>query len=345
MSTISFSREKTQILKGLALLLMLVHHTCTPSYWAEEGTTTFARYQHLQSETKMCVYIFAFLVGYGLFCSKNKTMRYSLKRILLLVIPFWTMLFFMFIPASVASGKFVDVFGKDLGAGCLEIIYNMFGISESLNWYSWFVCFYILTILSMPFLHRLFERFPKWGWITGFYIAECAIHFIPGWDTNHLLHNLFIYTSEIPLVIVGYMCGCWNQEGKIPAWFEGKSRIPLALLAIIVVMLIKSINIPTMGFCLQAFYTPILIFAIVGIFNSVNLKWLGKGLQNIGDQSMYMWFFHAIFFTTTVNLYTKALVFEPFNCFLWTLLMTFILTYIGSWIIRKILTPLINRIK
>lgn len=43
MNAISFSREKTQILKGIALLLMLVHHTCTPSY--SEGGTVKARYR------------------------------------------------------------------------------------------------------------------------------------------------------------------------------------------------------------------------------------------------------------------------------------------------------------
>jgi uncharacterized membrane protein len=105
MDEISFSREKTQILKGLGLLLMLVHHTSNPAYWAEEGSHIFSYFGHQVASTKMCVYIFAFLVGYGFFCSPNKTLKYSFKRILSLVVPFWAMLFVMFIPAAYASDE------------------------------------------------------------------------------------------------------------------------------------------------------------------------------------------------------------------------------------------------
>lgn len=236
----------------------------------------------------------------------------------------------------------------ELWGGGIELIFNMFGISESLNWYSWFVCFYILAILSMPYLHKIYERFPKYGWIAtifGYYFAKCAIHMIPGWSANPLLLNLFNYTSIIPLVIVGYQCAKWNRDGKLPAWFEGKNRIYLAIITIVAVMLFKAFQFPVAGFGLQAFYTPFLIFAIVGIFNSINVNWLSKGLSQIGELSMYMWFFHAIFFTETVNLYTKNLVFEPVHNYFYTLFMTFILTYAGSWIIKKLLTPIINRIK
>lgn len=103
MTPISFTREKTQILKGIALLLMLVHHTVTPRNWAEEGTVMYSVLQHIESSTKLCVYIFAFLVGYGFYCSKNKTLRYSLKRIALLLVPFWTMMTVLFIPSAIAT--------------------------------------------------------------------------------------------------------------------------------------------------------------------------------------------------------------------------------------------------
>ena len=200
----------------------------------------------------------------------------------------------------------------------------------------------------MPYLHKLYERFPKYGWIASiivYYIAECAIHFVHGWNTNALLQQLFNYTILIPVVILGYMCAKWNNEGKIPHWFEGKSHLPMALLTIIVVMIVNGLRFETKGFCVQAFYTPFLIFAIVGIFNSFELKWLRKGLTKVGDLSMYMWFVHAIFFTEAVNLYIKSLVFEPIHNYFYTLFMTFVLTYCGSWVIKKLLTPIINTIK
>ncbi len=345
---VAFTKDKTLVLKGIALLLMIMHHTCVPTYWAAEGTTVFTELGYFQSVTKMCVYIFAFLVGYGFFCSSNKTVKYSLKRCLLLLVPFWVMLLGMFVPLSVGTGTFPSVVGDNFPKAALNIVYNMFGISESLNWYSWFIAFYIFSILSLPYVHKLIERFPKYGWIAvflGSYVVECVVRLIPGWDGDNPLHAFFFFTTLFPVVLMGYMCARWNKEGEIPSWFEGKNRIPLAILTIFVALAIMAIKIPTFGFCLQALYTPFLIFAIVGISNALTPRYITKGLIKIGELSMYMWFFHAVFFTTTVNLYTKALVFEPFNCFLWTLLMTFILTYIGSWIIKKLLTPIIQKIK
>lgn len=58
MSTITFGRDKTQILKGIALLLMLIHHTSNPSYWSERGTSLYSYFEHQVASTKMCVCIF-----------------------------------------------------------------------------------------------------------------------------------------------------------------------------------------------------------------------------------------------------------------------------------------------
>lgn len=349
MNSISFTRNHTQILKGIALVLMIIHHTCTPSYWENEGSHMYLLLQYLQYATKMCVWIFAFLVGYGFFCSKNKTISYSFKRILLLVVPFWIMLFGMFIPAAYASGELCNALNSNGGGKtvCMQLIYNMFGLEETLNWYSWFVGFYCICILIMPFLCKVLDKY-KYCWILaiiGFYVIAVGLHVIPNWDSVPIVAIMFTSFRLIPLIIVGYMCAMWNAHGKLPRWFEGKKHIPHALFTILVVIVLQSIGIPSAGFCLQAFYMPFLIFAVVGIFNSIELKWLSKGLIKVGDLSMYMWFFHAIFFTDTVNLYTKNLVFGPIHNFFYTLLATFILTYVGSWIIKKIVSPIIIRIK
>lgn len=223
----------------------------------------------------------------------------------------------------------------------------MFGLVETLNWYSWFVGFYCICILIMPFLHKVLDKY-KYGWLVStiaFYVVAVGLHTIPDWDSIPMIAILFTSFRLIPLIIVGYMCAMWNVQGKLPHWFEGKKRMPIALLAIVVVIALQTLQFPTAGFCLQAFYTPFLVFALVGIFNSFKLKRLKQGFTKVGDLSMYMWFFHAIFFTEAVSLYTKNLVFEPFHNFFYTFTMTFVLTYLGSWIIKNIVSPIINRIK
>lgn len=222
----------------------------------------------------------------------------------------------------------------------------MFGVDESLNWYSWFVCFYLLTICTMPYLHKLFLHFQKYGWLVAifcFYLVECCLHLLPNWEKNWIIHNLFIYTSELPLVIVGYMCGKWNNDGSIPSWFEGNKKTLLSILAVILVLTFNATRVYTFGFCLQAFYTPILVFAVIGIYNSCGMGKIGRLLHKVGDKSMYMWFLHAVFFTSSVNMFTRNLVFKPFHSFFYTFAMTFLLTYIGAYIIKSVLTPILKK--
>ena len=148
---IKFDRNKTQVLKGIALILMIFHHTICSGAWVESAPKL---YDFFKTSTKLCVWIFAFLVGYGFQCSSNKSLKYSFKRIALLLVPYWAMLLMIFIPASYVSCTL-----SDLGWG--GIFYNMFGLSLSLNWYNWFVCFYILAVLSLPYLHKIIDnKFP-----------------------------------------------------------------------------------------------------------------------------------------------------------------------------------------
>lgn len=302
-----FDRNRTQVLKGIALLLMIFHHTIGSGPWVDSAPEV---YGFLVKSSKLCVWIFAFLVGYGFYCSSNKSLKYSLKRIALLLNPYWAILFGVFIPLSYVSGTLENI-------GVKEVFYNMFGLSLSLNWYNWFVAFYILAILSLPYLSKIIKIAP-YGWVVilvVYYALLCGIRLLPMWNTDPFLHSMFNYALVMPHVILGFMCAKWNREGLLPAWFEGKSKLWLCILFVLAVLVIQGLGIPTKGLPLSAFYTPFLIFAIVGVFNSFKLKYLTIFLINVGDLSMYMWFIHAIFFTTTVNLYTKNLVFEPFHCF------------------------------
>lgn len=47
-------------------------------------------------------------------------------------------------------------------------------------------------------------------------------------------------------------------------------------------MVLNVFRIPSAGFCVQAFYTSVLVFAVVGIFNSLELAKLKKFLVSVG---------------------------------------------------------------
>ena len=162
MESISFGRDKTQIIKGIALILMLFHHTGVPGFWAVDGTNLYSALAQIQNATKMCVDIFTFFIGYGFFCSNNKSLSYSFKRILLLLIPYWFMFLFMFLPCCYLSGNLPEVLvnNKHGVHWIIELIYNLFGFSSTINQYSWFVAFYICAILLLPFVHKVINKCP-----------------------------------------------------------------------------------------------------------------------------------------------------------------------------------------
>ena len=94
-----FSCKMTNAIKGIALVMMFIHHFFTfPSMW-----TNGIRYPILEKwapylcePTKICVPIFCFITGYTYYFCKNKNLVYSLRKITDLLIVYWGV-FFLFL--------------------------------------------------------------------------------------------------------------------------------------------------------------------------------------------------------------------------------------------------------
>lgn len=97
--TLSFGKDKTAIIKGIAIIFMIMLHC------------------GVADVLKLCVGIFTFMVGYAF--AKVNDWRYSLQHIKKLLIPFWTILFVFTFPVMYAQGN--------LGEAKM-ILLNMFGI-------------------------------------------------------------------------------------------------------------------------------------------------------------------------------------------------------------------------
>lgn len=64
---LTFTRDKTKLLKGIAIIFMVIHHTAPADF---------------ASSFKLCVGLFTFLAGFGFFFAKDKTHTGALKRAL-----------------------------------------------------------------------------------------------------------------------------------------------------------------------------------------------------------------------------------------------------------------------
>ena len=93
MRTDVISKDKSMIIKGIAILFMIAHHCLIKEFYIEAPDfllTPLSRY--LQTGNKMCVGLFTFFIGYGSFYTKSFDINYVTSRIWRLSKQYWFIL-------------------------------------------------------------------------------------------------------------------------------------------------------------------------------------------------------------------------------------------------------------
>lgn len=334
--SISFGKDKTAIIKGFAIIFMIILHCGIPEYYTEK--MPFSENQLLvecYKVLKLCVGIFTFMVGYGYAFSKTKDLQYSWEHIEKLLIPFWTILFVFTFP--------IAFFYNNLGS-IDSIILNLFGINSCLNWFSWFVAFYIYAMIIMPILSKIIDQKPIW-WTLFFiivaYLMEASLHqFYPLYTNNDFTQRLFDCLSCTPCMLLGYLFA--NKQWFSKVMIQRKDKwLFIAFLLIIAVFVLRFHISAIMGFNLDFFYAPMFIFAVLILFNIFELPLITKILTIIGNVSVYMWFFHALFFTKAVRNFYQPFILISDSLWIiipWTLFLTFTCSWLIIILTKKIKT-------
>jgi len=341
MTHVRFDKEMTGILKGVAILFMMLLH-CYPNNYdvAIDFTYDLHGYQRV---FRICVGIFVFLIGYGYSFSKTKDFRYSVQHIKKLLIPYWIILFIFTFPVCYKA-----VLNEDK----LILLYNLVGIDSHYNWYSWFVYFFIFTMIEMPFLSRYIDKKPVSNSIIvviGVTLLSILWHEVPrimsmlfGIQVPPIAESkpmlaLFYCLSFTPGVILGYLFAhnSYFERINIERWPRLGTVLSCVLIIITTLVLHYVTENAHNPFQLDFFYAPLMIGAIVVLFSKFELKHCRKVLVKLGELSVYMWFFHALFYTKVVRwFYQPAItIFKDINLVvLWTILITFI----SSWLLKTI---------
>lgn len=332
---LQFTRDYTQIIKGFAIVFMIVLHCFGGSGWydADLPMNHNELLMAFMPSLKICVGIFTFMVGYGYAFSKTKDFSYSWHHIKSLLIPYWIILFGFPVPFclnSIVSGK--------------SLINNAFGFQGNLSWVNWFIHFYIWSMIIMPFVGRMVNKKPYlFGSIvivTAF-VGEVALHqLVPTYKDNCYLQTLFNCLTQTPTMIIGWLFAHMRLFQKVPI-MELKSigfKVLVALgiaVMMFVILFIRSKIGAIVGFNLDFFYAPLMIACILYLFNQFQMPKLSKVMVLLGNNSVYMWFFHGLFFTAAVRSVYQPFIMVSTN--LWIIsLWTIVLTYICSIVIKKI---------
>ena len=324
------NKKTTQMIKGIAILIMIMHHFCATTLFPDLS----AGFVKFGAACKICVAIYAVLSGYGYFFAREKTVRYGLKKIWGLLQIYWLSLFTLFIPTAMRGGWKMTPY---------QMIVQMFGLLPNLNWFAWYVFFYVFCMMVMPVLckYRVFRFKPIVNlglMLIVPYALEVVLHMMPNYETNTIIHDLFSCFLYFPCFLVGY----WMAENQVVEkskqikWMRNPIGCVIGIVAVFAVRIfVRSVA----GFLLDVFYAPILICAAANLFEELECVPIWAMLNTLGKYSTGIWFFHAVFFSTYVCDWFQPilkLVSWPPLMYLWLV----ILSLAGAFVYQKILDGL-----
>lgn len=279
--------------KGLAILIMTSFHFCLYSSMMPtvDGDNLIVKF--IGSVGKICVAIYAVLSGYGYSFAKEKSIKYGLKKSYGLLEIYWISLFTLYLPIALHGGwKITPV----------NFIVQLFALLPNINWFAWYVFFFIFCMMVMPLVHKIFKFNP----IINFAIAviipfalEIVIHFIPNNENITILHDLFSCFLYFPSFLVGYLIA----KHKIFEAINSKlnHNIFISIIGIIVVLIARYYVNSVFGFLLDTFYAPIIVFCVSNLsyhISKKDIKFISVPFSLLGKYSTGIWFIHAIFFST-----------------------------------------------
>lgn len=357
--------EKTEHLKGIALLILMSHHLFGCEFlegWRAiiPGTEGFDYI--IGASGKICVAMFLFCSGYGIYKSylsrETPKKHYILQRLIKTLIPYWIVMVIAIV-YLLCVGRFEPK----------HLVFNLFALIHDDDMlyvsFSWFIKLYVLLILLLP-LVRLIER--KWKKnalidILIYVVMPYAIAYIcRSYINDKTFENIisFVVSSTIfmlgwfPLFAVGILFAKYNTYKNVRAFAD---KFPSALVITLSVLLIGNMfylrfffnrfagNSIVSHFCMgDIVFEPIFICGFLLIMDSMKTK-SRYVLPFIGKNSLFYWLLSGMFFLNTSEL--SFIITWPkitLLMYLWTMVLLTPFVFLTSFASDKITKLLCKRL-
>lgn len=175
-----FGVQESTALKGVAIIMMMVHHCFRLPEFFENYSVSFYPFSQdfvvdVSAMFKICVSIFVFVTGYGLTLSLKKAFpncewnssqikKWSVDRIIKVLSGFWFVAVFAYVICELLNGKTSSAFfGDGFFYGIATLFSNFFGLSHLLgtenfdsSW--WYMSVAVLYVISVPFFLKMFKK-------------------------------------------------------------------------------------------------------------------------------------------------------------------------------------------
>jgi len=277
------SREQSAIIKGVAILLMLIYHVddIIGIHGLDNGF-----YQTLITASHPINY-FLIVSGYGLYCSfvKNRiTWSYLIKRSLKLYLAFWLVLsVFVFGLASwLYPGRFAMPWH--------EHVLNVIGWRWDYCLFTWFLLPYVLMSFTAKWIFRIIDRLGNVlslvsGMCIYVFTSFLISRYFESWLQYHYeVYHVVLWAQTLFGLTIGAVMARMYMAGKSITLNQlyGKNLLIITLL-IFSFALRGLINTSV----LNPFHASLVVWLILHLNFSEMYKTV---FVELGDKSMIMWF-------------------------------------------------------
>ena len=305
------TKEESAVIKGLAIWMMVYHHRFN-------GVALYGGHYHsllnfggvnleqaLAWFCKLCVALYAFVSGYGMFYSLRKgdeteqnklfpallnKYRIVLKRLWNFYRQYWLVLIVYVLLNWLLYRQ--PILWK-------ELLANLLGISSSYNGSWWYVFQYVKMMAAVPILDVLFIRFPsKTEELLKWILPVCVI------GAGSVLWGGFfqlvdwIRPAFTAVFVMGYLFAKYSVYQRLNQWMIDWRKgwaiaFCLAVLGAVIclrVVLAKDADYAQTDFLIA----PIFIYSLLYLLRY--LKNFSRILAWFGGYSTYIWLFHLFFF-------------------------------------------------
>lgn len=313
-----FTKEHTMQMKGIAIIILLFHHCfLNAQRWAtvpyEKLATTkgwgyypisFAPFsshtiQYLASFSKICVAMFVFMTGYGMWVSyesqkKKTTMSNYIKKRMVTLMTGFLIIFVVTEVLAIPTGRFIEVYGHDFRSVVYMII-DALGLAKllgtplfCLTW--WYMSLAIVLIMIFPFVHSIMEKY-QWVVVVASIIVPRACGFGQSTDLFRYLlaYTLGMYFAQHDLLArIKEKFMEQNVEGKL---------LYLIVSLIGLAVIIKCRQNAWIGWKYLDFWDGFaaMYVIIISYIYILNGKWIVKGLGFLGKHSMNIFLIHSFY--------------------------------------------------
>lgn len=214
-----------------------------------------------------------------------------------------------------------------------QFVFYLFGIDSRLNWFSWYVYFYIYAMILLPLIVKFIDYSPIL-YTTALSLISftlmAAIHFlIPDAGQSMWWKAADSCLINTPTLLLGYILARMRVFNR---WLVSISIRRQAIMAMVLAstLLIRCLShYKGLGDWL---FATIVIYCILYFFSIYRMPGIRKLLTAFGRCSTYMWFLHSLLFVVATDYGFKQIVFWPGNVcgvVLWFIVASYVIGFVA----------------